>query len=520
MKYTTASLAVLLLWSLGCSVFDPPRYGAACDADADCGTGYFCRAGHCLPDALGTGLDAGPTDLDHDDLGAADGGADAGSVDADTVVDAAGSDAATTDDAAIGDSAVLDATAPDAAAADAAAPDTWQPDANPAHVTRVFAASPSANHYFGQAVAAGAGEVLVGTWGGNVDGKGEVWRFTRVQPGQWTPGQPLTRPPVLSTAAGFGSSLALSGDRLAIGAPAYSSERGRVHIYGRAGGTWQRQDAVEASTAQPGDAFGERLALSADGKVLLVGAPAEDVSTIVHVGAAYIYEDVVGSWIERQRLASPEIQDSVGFGTSVSVSDDGSRLIVGAVHEDIVGAVGAGAVYVYERSGDTWTQVDRVVPADQYAGWATGAAALISADQIIVGSPGSDGFQGVSNARDGEVTVFTHPDSSWQATQALYPSGAGDGRRFGGALALEGSTLAVGTSWDASPSSDNFYVHVHERVGASWSRRVSMQPTTIPVPDGYGKSVALAETGALLVVGAPFDGEQGDNSGSVYIFEF
>src|SRR5881628_421581 len=196
----------------------------------------------------------------------------------------------------------------------------------------------------------------------------------------------------------FGHAIALSGDgnTLAVGTPMESSaatgingkgesdpgdSSGAVYVYTRSGTRWVQQAYIKASNAGSDDQFGFAVTLSGDGNTLAVSAPYEDSAatgingnqadnSMPNSGAVYVFSRTGSTWSQQAYVKASntgEKDEGDEFGYSVSLSGDGNMLAVGAIGEDSAAtgingnqadnkANGAGAVYVFTRSGATWAQ--------------------------------------------------------------------------------------------------------------------------------------------------------------------
>ena len=217
---------------------------------------------------------------------------------------------------------------------------------------------------------------------------------------------------------GFGSGVALFGDTLAVGAPGeYSAgtgalaeednslrHAGAAYVFVRAGTTWSQQAYIKASNPDAGDDFGRSLALDDD--TLVVGALGEDSAgggtpadnSVAESGAAYVFvRSGTAGWSQEAYLkaAIPGVDD--GFGSSVALVGD--TLAVGAPFEGsaATGVNGdqsddsresAGAVYLFVRSGVTWTQRAYIKASNPDAWDGFGDSLALSADTLIVGAGG------------------------------------------------------------------------------------------------------------------------------------
>ncbi|MBV7542269.1 FG-GAP repeat protein [Acidovorax sp. sic0104] len=229
----------------------------------------------------------------------------------------------------------------------------------------------------------------------------------------------------------FGASVALAGDglTLAVGAPfenggspgvngnqddTSANYAGAVYMFTQRSGEWSQQAYVKASNPGSGDAFGGKVALSANGDTLAVGAQEETASgtgvnkpqgerTLARAGAAYLFTRSAGAWSQQAYLKSSNTGMGQWYGSSLALSADGNTLAVGAMGEassarGINGkqadntADGAGAAYVYQRSGDTWTQRSYLKASNTDAGDLFGASVALSGDgtTLAVGATSED----------------------------------------------------------------------------------------------------------------------------------
>jgi hypothetical protein len=391
----------------------------------------------------------------------------------------------------------------------------------------------------------------------------------------------------------FAHTLALSADgtRLAVGANWESSnalgvggdqssdaafQAGAVYVFVRMGTTWAQEAYVKAANTGANDNFGQSVALSADGSRLAVGAIGEDSNATgingsainnaaTNSGAVYVFARTGSSWAQEAYVKASNTGANDAFGLSVALSADGSRLAVGANGEDSNatgiggdqtndGATGAGAVYVYARTGTTWAQEAYVKASTAGAFDNFGYSVTLSADgdRLAVGANGEDssargigGDQASNAAREsGAVYVFTRTGTSWM--QEAYVKAANTGARdeFGISVSFsaDGAALAVG-AWhedssatgvggdatsDGAPDAGAVYVFV--RAGATWSQDAYLKSSNTGTADQFGWSLALSADGQRLAIGAIGEGssaigvggDQANNdastSGAVYVF--
>ncbi len=166
-----------------------------------------------------------------------------------------------------------------------------------------------------------------------------------------------------------------------------ANDSGAVYVYTRdeTSGNWSQQAYIKASNTGAGDEYGYSLALSADGNTMAVGGRYEDsdsdqnntgqaLDNATRAGAVYVYLRTDTTWQLQDYLKVASSQAGDEFGRSVSLSNDGDTLAVGAVDEDSEGtgvsrlpinntagvannenAVQSGAAYIFFRGGNSWT---------------------------------------------------------------------------------------------------------------------------------------------------------------------
>ena len=374
----------------------------------------------------------------------------------------------------------------------------------------------------------------------------------------------------------FGSSVALSGDTLAIGAWKEGSagkgvngsqnERtvpgqrsGAVYVFTRnKAGHWSQQAYLKPSNTQMGEQFGVSVALAGD--TLAVGAPGEASNgdptnnNVPASGAVYVFTRTSGVWNQQAYVKASNIGQNDNFGVSVAL--DGDTLAVGAWGEASANgdpnnnnALGSGAVYVFTRASDLWSQQAYVKASNIGQNDRFGWSVALAGDTLAVGAPLED-----SNAKDintdnqadnsatdsGAVYVFTRNMArEWHQQAYVKASNTGALANFGWSVALAGDTLAVGAQGENSLNGSqagggqrNGAVYVFTRASEVWSQQAYVKASNSEPDDEFGFSVALA--GDTLAVGAHFEdgGAKGvngkqdliggtsgrSNSGAVYVF--
>jgi MYXO-CTERM domain-containing protein len=263
------------------------------------------------------------------------------------------------------------------------------------------------------------------------------------------------------------------------------------------------------------DSFGWSVALNQDGTRAIVGALYDATELGYDAGTARIFVRTGATWIEEQMLSAPDAQDTDQFGSSVSITADGSRVLIGA-SGDFVGSVRTGSARVFVRSGARWTHEQMLTSTRGGADERFGSAAAISADgtRAIVGAYWADTAAG-TNA--GNARIFLRSGSTWTLEQMLVaPSGARD-EWFGYSVALnaDGTRAVIGVPYDDNGGS----ARVFSRRGATWVEEAMLQASDAMGGDYLGRSVAISGDGSRVLAGAWGDDVLGQvDAGSARVF--
>ncbi len=384
----------------------------------------------------------------------------------------------------------------------------------------------------------------------------------------------------------FGSAVSLSGDgnTLAVGARFEQSNGfginhanrgdnlglvGAAYIFRRNGGVWLQQAYIKASNSASSAQFGTSVSLSDDGNTLVVGAPGEaGTSTGVNgsqtmaggsnVGAVYLFRfsTNTNAWVQQAYIKASNAESNDFFGRSVSLSNDGNTLAVGAHLEDgsTNNSTDTGAAYVFRFSSSTWVEQAYLKASnpgdrDQFT-----ERVHLSGDgnTLAVGAVSEDGSSaGVNGAENnsadgaGAVYVYRFSSSTWSQQAYIKASNARLNSEFGRSVSLsdDGNTLAVGASGEDTlsfaPQPNNFsgnsgavYVFRFSTNTNTWAEQAFFKPSNIDSSDGFGWSVSLSGDGTALAAAtqlrngslADIGGFAGPNlalsrTGAAYVFE-
>jgi hypothetical protein len=317
---------------------------------------------------------------------------------------------------------------------------------------------------------------------GSLPGPGSAHVFVRSN-GSWIHQQRLAASNG-TIADTFGASLAISGERIVIGAPRMES----AYVFERSGTVWTEQHTLKAKNAAPYDGFGTSVAISRE--TIVVGAPGADQRSLADAGSAYVFENSGGSWIQQQLVNQPPGAGDA-FGCAVAIGED--LLVVGAHGDDAHGTTA-----VFTRSGGVWSWQGTLAAHDASAGDGFGASVAISGTTVVVGAPNDDEY---SFADSGSIYVFAGRGAFWSQQQKIVNPYSAATDRFGYSVGISGSMLAVGTPNDELNGTRQGTAVVFESIAGVWREdQWFLFETGTPSP-AFGHSVAIS--GGTVVVGAP-----------------
>lgn len=296
---------------------------------------------------------------------------------------------------------------------------------------------------------------------------------------------------------GYSVAVSADGNTAAVGAPNDNSGVGATWVFVRSGATWTQQGSKLVGNGTVGNAGqGSSVALSADGNNVLEGGPYDDS----HVGAAWVFTRSGSSWTQQgNKLVGNGAVGNAWQGTSVALSADGNTAFIGGPED----SSGAGAVWVFTRSGSVWTQQGNKLVGTGYTfSPAEGATIALSSDgnTALIG-----GF--VDNLNVGAVWVFVRSGTTWtQQGNKLVGTGSVGMSQQGTAVALsaDGNTALIGGSYDNSGAGAAW---VFTRSGTSWAQQGNKLIGTGATPyANQGYSASLSADGNTAIVGSKSDG--------------
>lgn len=276
------------------------------------------------------------------------------------------------------------------------------------------------------------------------------------------------------------------------------------------------------------DYFGYSVAVNSFGDKFVVGAYADETSTLVG-GLAYVYSTEYGIIKNVDILGESASNGVSAFGVSVAINSAGNSIAVGASYSNIAlypSGIRPGAVYVYTSQSNGWTRTSilsgTLATDSDYFGNYVAMNAI--GDRIIVGAFEDDKIQNVTPVTgSGLAYIYLSSSSGWKQTDILSGSLSGDNDNFGNCVAMNsaGNRVAIGAYNDeTSGVVSTGLVYIFDSGSRGWNQHQMLSGSkATQTNDWFGYSVAINSAGDRVVVGA-YNDESGSISGTglAYIF--
>ncbi len=293
----------------------------------------------------------------------------------------------------------------------------------------------------------------------------------------------------------FGEAVSLDGDRALVGAPQDSANgpaAGAAYVFELVGGSWVQVDKLLASDGFTGDMFGWSVHLNGD--VALIGAPWDGD----YHGSAYFFEHQPAGWVETQKVVASNASPVAWFGWSVAMQE---RALIGALSANSPLGVFHGAAYVFELTGNSWTETDLLFDPAGNTQDSFGRSVALDGDTAVIGASFGDGIAPASGA----AHVFTDTASGWTYQAKLvasdFPSGPVT-TAFGFSVALDGNSVVIGARADNEAGQNAGAAYYFKRSGSVWTEIVKLFAVSPAKNDVFGSAVSI--DGQWAVVGARY----------------
>ena len=372
--------------------------------------------------------------------------------------------------------------------------------------------------WFGVSTAVSGTTAVVGAFDANIETTGTAYVFVKASSGWGNMTQTATLTPS-DGGEGFGTSVAISGDTIIVGAANASNQfrrspsapaqgPGAAYIFVKPASGWKDMTEtakLTASDGMGGDAFGYQVSIS--GNTAAIGA------LFAHggAGAAYVFVKPAGGWSKMKQTAELTASDSATFDNMGSVAISGGTVVTGAYgHNNFMGAA-----YVFMKPSTGWKNMtQRAELSNTKANEIYGFSVATDGKTAIVGAVGAN--QGV-----GAAFVYVKPTTGWKNTSKfnarLSASSSSGVSGLSQGISISGKTIVLGAPGTAVGSnSGQGAVLVYREPATGW-KTTSKFAAELTASDGAANDnlgVSAAVNGATAIGGATKSGPPGE----AYVF--
>ena len=310
----------------------------------------------------------------------------------------------------------------------------------------------------------------------------------------------------------FGCSLAIDDNVAVIGATGYDENgvyAGTAYIYRYDGTSWVEEQQLLPFDGHEKDWFGTDVDIS--GNRVIIGASGDDDSG-EFAGAAYIYQFTGTTWIEEQKLVASDGQGGDRFGITVGL--DGTTAVIGAPRDDTDQGEDAGSAYIFSFDVATWGEEEHLVASDADENEMFGSSVAIDGNQICIGAF----WGGIDGDRTGAAYMYHYEDHTWIEDQQLMPSDNAPHDWFGFDVDIFEETTVISSYRDDDNGCDSGSAYIFRNDGSMWVEETKLLPSDGAAYDYFGTDVSLKSD--IAIVGMPSDDDNGVSSGSAYAFRY
>ena len=272
--------------------------------------------------------------------------------------------------------------------------------------------------------------------------------------------------------------------------------RGNVVIFNRTGNTWAETQVIPVSN------------LGTTNQTCTIDDTANYIA-ISSNNSALIYSNVSNTWT---------LQDTLNVSTSINTplvfNKDAAYLAAG----DTAANGSTGQVKVFTRSGNSWSLQANITASIPIVGTLFGSSITINneADVIMIGAPSF-------GTAAGAVYAYNRTGNTWTQTQIIQPSDTAVQQAFGISLQLDGTGThaiigAAGFDGSGNTSNNQGKVYFFENINNTWQEIQSVQSPNISNSEFFGESVSLSKNNYVTVIGAPGNDIPNLNVGASYIY--
>jgi|TARA_B110000259_G_scaffold173584_1_gene206996 Flp pilus assembly pilin Flp len=309
-------------------------------------------------------------------------------------------------------------------------------------------------------------------------------------------------------------SLSSDGSILAIGVPNNDDngeDSGLVRVYQNISGVWT-QIGQDINGEAAGDLSAESIELSGDGSIVAIGASRNDGGGS-NTGHVRVYQNISGVWTQ---LGS-DIDGGgsiINFGFMTRISNNGNVIAASAVINDGAG-FGARIVRIYENISGVWTQIGQDIENEaEYDRFGDSLSISNDGSIVAIGAPNNDG----NGESSGHVRVYENISGVWtQIGQDIDGENEGDGSGENVSLSGDGNIVAISSRFNDGGGYRSGHVRIYENQSGNWVQ-IGTDIEGEREGDESGYSISLSHDGSALAISSILNDGNGDNSGHLRVY--
>lgn len=315
----------------------------------------------------------------------------------------------------------------------------------------------------------------------------------------------------------FGGCVNISADgtMALVGAP-YSNysgytRNGAVYYFKLENGVWTQKQKILAPFSQNTGLFGWFFAMDANADIAIITAYSV-LTPQDGRGEAYYYKRINDSWVYQGKITRSDPSSVNSFGTSASLSSDGTHLLISAQSDSTQG-VNSGAMYYFTRSGDVWTQRQKFYAPDPQAGAYFSNSCVISNDGLyaVIGAYDYSG----AFTNQGKIYIYERSGNTWTKTGDFLSPTPKAGEKFGAGITLSPDKHTLYISEFKNEIDQTRKLSKYTRSGNAWSYSsdiILSKDETVLQPSNFANV-------PMFLIGARSSNLNGSEVGCVYVFQ-
>lgn len=309
----------------------------------------------------------------------------------------------------------------------------------------------------------------------------------------------------------YGWSVAIDGTTAVVGSlndDASGSDSGSVYILNYDGSSWGQTQKLVAAGVGSFDGFGDSVAISGD--TIVIGSPGDDDAGS-GAGAAYVFTNIEGTWIQTIKLVPPTLVSGDNCASEVDIDHD--TIILSAMLTDSNGS-NSGAAYIYRKIDGAWTYMTQLVSDDIAEFDRFGIDVAISGSRVLI-SADSDDDNGSSS---GSAYIFQRAGEEWTQTHKLIASDGDESDQFGERLDLSNNSALIGSRYDNAPLGNSGSAYIFEFDGSDWIEQPKLTAPDASSSEYFGQDVAIHNNRAIIGAWGQNDPAGFFNAGAAYAY--